>query len=439
MLRFPVAQKIAAGYVLVSMFCLAGVIYALTALNYQTRLNQDLVRVDFALLGLVRDMRTNLLAQERLERQLLILRDARLTELWMNRLEEFSQIHRQLVPIIPSDDQHLSIALREASQVSHQARVLMENDQWEDAGAFSQSVLSPQRNRLIGQLEQYLQRREQAMDLQLHSLLEQSRRAYRLTLTLAFGGLILAALVGVWGSYRIHQAVRRLTSATKDIACGNFDAPVALSTRDEFGQLARDFHEMGQKLKELDKLRLDANPLTHLPGNLALEREMEVRLARNLPFATIYVDLDHFKAFNDRYGYKAGSDVLARVGELARQALDHFGGPEDMVGHIGGDDYILLSTPQQAEAIAQELIRSFDELVPSFYSEEDRSQGYFVGKDRFDVERRFTLLTMSIAIVTSSSLKNPSPVAIGRECAKIKDHLKKVPGSNYLVDRREQR
>lgn len=439
MLRLPVAQKIAAGYVLVSLFCLAGVIYALAALSHQTRLNQELVRVDFALLGLVRDLRANLLAQERVERQLLILRDARLQELLVNRLEEFSQIHRQLISLLPGDDTDLIIFIREVSLTAHQTKNLLDSAQWEDAATLSQSVLSPQRNRLIGQLEQFLQRREQVLDQQLHSLLEQSRRAYRWTLAMAFGGVLLAALVGSWGIFRIHQAVRRLTRATQDIAAGSFDAPVALHSQDEFGQLARDFHDMGQKLKELDQLRLDANPLTHLPGNLALEREMEKRIVHGIPFATIYVDLDHFKAYNDRYGYKAGSDVLARVGELARQAIGQYGSEQDMVGHIGGDDYIILSRPELAEDIARELIRTFDQDVPTFYSEEDRSQGFFLGKDRFDVERRFALLTMSIAVVNSNNLKNPTPAAIGRECAQIKDHLKKNPGSNYLIDRRELR
>lgn len=439
MMRLSVAQKIAAGYVLVSLFCLAGVVYALAALNHQTRLNQELVRVDFALLGLVRDLRANLLAQERVERQLLILRDARLQELLVSRLEEFSQIHRQLISILPGDDNDLIILIREVSLTAHQTKNLLDSAQWEDAGTLSQSVLSPQRNRLIGQLEHFLQRREQALDQQLHTLLEQSRRAYRWTLAMAFGGVLLAALVGSWGIIRIHQVVRRLTRATQDIAAGSFDAPPALHSQDEFGQLARDFHDMGQKIKELNQLRLDANPLTHLPGNLALEREMEKRIALGTPFATIYVDLDHFKAYNDRYGYKAGSDVLARVGELARQAIAQYGSEQDMVGHIGGDDYIILSRPERAEDIARELIRTFDQDVPNFYSEEDRALGFFLGKDRFDVERRFALLTMSIAVVNSNNLKNPTPAAIGRECAQIKDHLKKNPGSNYLVDRRELR
>ncbi|MDO3379209.1 GGDEF domain-containing protein [Geoalkalibacter halelectricus] len=439
MLRFPIAHKIAAGYVLVSLLCLAGVAYALAALSQQTRLNEELVRVDFALMEAARDLRANLLSQERLERQILILRDPQLADLLAGREKEYWELETRFFALASARDQSLALALRETAATIRQGRQLRDEERWDEAAEFAPAVLSPQRYRLMGQLEQFLQRREQALDQQLQSLLTQSRRAFRLTLALTFCGISLAVVVGTWGSYRIHQAVRRLTGATKDIAAGSFDVPPALDTADEFGQLARDFHEMGQKLKELDRLRLDANPLTHLPGNLAIEREIEKRIQNNLPFAAMYVDLDHFKAFNDRYGFQAGSDVLARVGELVQQAVENHGSEQDLAGHIGGDDYIILTLPERAEAIAQALITDFDRDIPQFYTDEDRQRGYFVSTDRFDVERRFPLLTMSVAIVTSASLKNPTPEAIGRECAKIKEHLKKLPGSNILLDRREQR
>ncbi|WP_429884509.1 diguanylate cyclase domain-containing protein [Geoalkalibacter halelectricus] len=439
MLRFPIAHKIAAGYVLVSLLCLAGVAYALAALSQQTRLNEELVRVDFALMEAARDLRANLLSQERLERQILILRDPQLADLLAGREQEYWELEARFSSLASARDQSLALALRETAATIRQGRQLRDEERWDEAAEFAPAVLSPQRYRLMGQLEQFLQRREQALDQQLQSLLTQSRRAFRLTLALTFCGISLAIVVGTWGSYRIHQAVRRLTGATKDIAAGSFDVPPALDTADEFGQLARDFHEMGQKLKELDRLRLDANPLTHLPGNLAIEREIEKRIQHNQPFAAMYVDLDHFKAFNDRYGFQAGSDVLARVGELVQQAVEDHGSEQDLAGHIGGDDYIILTLPERAEAIAQALITDFDREIPQFYTDEDRQRGYFVSTDRFDVERRFPLLTMSVAIVTSASLKNPTPEAIGRECAKIKEHLKKLPGSNILLDRREQR
>jgi len=440
MRHLTIAQKIAAGYLLVSLFCLSAVVYALAALSHQTRLNQDLVRVDFATMSVLRDMRSNLLAQERLERQTLILRDNELTELLAERQADFHQLYMQFKEV----DEHLSAealftSLSEFDKSEDQGLQLLLNNQWQEAGEFSEDILSPLRNKLVGQLEQFLQEREQAMDQQLNTLLETSRRAYSLTLSLAFAGTALAAMVALWVIFRINQAVGRLTRATREIASGSFDHPIDLHSSDEFGQLARDFQNMGGKLKELEQLRLDANPLTHLPGNLTIERELEERIATGTPFATLYVDLDHFKVYNDRYGYQAGSAAIAAVGDLVLRAVRNHGNGQDMVGHIGGDDYIVLSTPEHAEEIAREIVASFDRLAPSFYSAEDREAGHTIGLDRYGVKRQFPLMTVSIAVLTSNSLKDPSPVAIGRECAKIKEHLKKEPGSNYLIDRREQR
>jgi GGDEF domain-containing protein len=196
---------------------------------------------------------------------------------------------------------------------------------------------------------------------------------------------------------------------------------------------------MEHKLNELQRLNLDANPLTRLPGNLAIDRELENRIASDRPFAHIYIDLDYFKAYNDRYGYLSGSEIIARVGSMIKDVAVRLGNAEDLIGHIGGDDYVVLSTPDRAEAISAALIREFDAMVPGFYSEQDRVAGFFKGQDRYGVERQFPLLSMSIAIVCSDNLRNPSAEAIGRECAKMKEYLKKLPGSNYLLDRREKR
>jgi diguanylate cyclase (GGDEF)-like protein len=203
--------------------------------------------------------------------------------------------------------------------------------------------------------------------------------------------------------------------------------------------LAREFADMGQKLRDLQNLHLDANPLTRLPGNLTIERELNGRIAEGRPFAHIYIDLDYFKAYNDRYGYHSGSNIIARVGVLIQEVVKVLGNEGDLIGHIGGDDYVILSTPEKAQAIAADLLQRFDAIVPEFYTEEDRQAGFFMEKDRYGVERRFPLLSMSIAIVCTDNLRNPTAEAIGRECAKMKEHLKKLPGSNFLLDRREKR
>jgi GGDEF domain-containing protein/CHASE3 domain sensor protein len=397
MLRLTVAQKIAAGYLLVILFCVGAAVYALVALGNQNQKSERLVTVDF--------------------------------EAW----EKFREIP---VDAGPALDQGLVAEFRRAG---NRSRALLEEERWDGAQQLSREALSPTRDRLLGQIEQFLSRKDEDLNETLNALSRDSDRAYRVTLALVFLGIALAGLVASRLIFNLHRAVGTLARATREVAKGSFDYSVNLEADDEFGQLARDFSDMAEQLKELERLQLDANPLTQLPGNLAIERELQARLEAGRSFAHLYADLDHFKVYNDRYGYTAGSEVISAVGVLLKDTVRTHGNADDLVGHIGGDDYVVLSTPERAEAIAEDLIRDFDRMSPDFYAEEDRLVGHLVSEDRFGVERQFPLLTVSVAIVTSHNLKDACPAAIGRECAKIKEHLKRMEGSNYLMDRREMR
>ena len=218
----------------------------------------------------------------------------------------------------------------------------------------------------------------------------------------------------------------------------NFETSIGIQSDDGFGQLARDFSSMARKLVELEQSSLDANPLTRLPGNLAIDRELQERITRKRPFAHIYIDLDNFKAYSDRYGYQAGSDVINRVGELLRKVIAEQGGEDDMVGHIGGDDYMILTSPERAEKLAQTIIKEFDRMVPEIYRPEDLEAGFIIGLDRYDIKRSFPLMTISVAVTLSENLEKPSLTTISHNCATMKDHLKRLKGSNYLIDRRKQ-
>lgn len=438
--RFTVAQKIAAGYLLVVVFCLAAIVYALAALGSLTRRSEQLVIHEFPALVLSRDLSQSLLDQERLEKQLLILRDVSMVPLIDKRQEESAVIRRRLssLPLQGRFDQ-VGRLLTDLDKARAKERVLLGEQQWVEAEQLSAKVISPLNDQLLKAIQQFRMQQEQLMDETLHSFTRDSGKAYSLTFFVAFAGIGLAALVAAGIMLKIHRAFARLTQATKAIAAGSFDYPIGLEGHDEFGRLARDFAEMEQKLRELQALNLDANPLTRLPGNLSIERELDGRIASGLPFAHIYVDLDYFKAYNDRYGYQSGSDIISQVGIMIKEVVARLGNDQDMIGHIGGDDYVILSTPDRAEPLASEMIKQFDDIVPGFYSEQDRKVGYFKGQDRYGEEREFPLLSMSIAIVCSENLRNPSAEAIGRECAKMKEYLKKLPGSNYLIDRREKR
>jgi len=182
---------------------------------------------------------------------------------------------------------------------------------------------------------------------------------------------------------------------------------------------------------------LDANPLTRLPGNLAIESRIERALSEKRPLAVLYVDLNQFKAYNDAYGYDSGDRVLQA---LARVLVDQVraGGPTDFIGHIGGDDFIALSTPERMEEAARAICASFDAKVPTFYNEADRARGMIVAKDRQGATREFPLLSVAIGICHNQDKPLTSFAQIAALGAELKKAAKSRAGSSYVLDRRRE-
>lgn len=431
-----VTRKVAAGYLLIVTFTLVAIVYALSSLHAQKMRSERLISVDFQAMGLLRNLRHNLLAQETLERQFEILHDPALLDLLDGRRAEFLSLRNGLSRLpLPEVQDRLDPVM---GQYQARSRNLLDRLRKEEIRV-PETEVRDLRGRLIHHLDAAVADREQEMDATLAWFNVESAKAFRTTLLLAFLGIALSAPAAMAIILSIHRSIGALTRAAKEIAAGSFDSPIALADRaDEFGLLAREFRDMGHKLRDLEQLRLDANPLTHLPGNLAIDRELESRLVAGTPFVHLYIDLDHFKAYNDRYGYRAGSEVIARTAELVRQTVARHGAPGDLIGHIGGDDFVIVTAAcDRTETLARSLTESFDRMIPDFYSEEDRRVGFYSAKDRFGDKRDFPLLTISIAIVCSDHLETPSPQAISRECVKMKEHLKTLPGSNFLMDRRK--
>src|ERR1035437_10343806 len=127
------------------------------------------------------------------------------------------------------------------------------------------------------------------------------------------------------------------------------------------------------------RLGLEANPLTRLPGNVTIENEIRTRIQNKTPFAVLYIDLNSFKAYNDTYGFVKGDDVIR---ETARMILTQSALSEDFVGHIGGDDFIVLTDPGEAESLSQKIISAFDAKAHEFYTSEDQTRGFVETKDR---------------------------------------------------------
>lgn len=181
---------------------------------------------------------------------------------------------------------------------------------------------------------------------------------------------------------------------------------------------------------------LQSNPLTNLPGNHAIHQAIVARLESGSPVAVIYFDLANFKSYNDRYGWVAGDELIKRLGAIIVQVTLGSADKTAFVGHIGGDDFVVITVPQLAEEIGREILSMFDQMVPSLYAPEDRANGYIETLDREGELRRVPLTTLGAAVVTNEHRVLEHPLQVAQIAAEVKRYVKTFKGSRLAFDRR---
>ncbi len=195
-------------------------------------------------------------------------------------------------------------------------------------------------------------------------------------------------------------------------------------------------------LKNLTELQIkcafNANPLTGLSGNLLIEERLKEIVNEQLPVAVLYIDLDNFKAFNDKYGFEHGDKALLLTANIINSSLAKFGSSStrDFLGHIGGDDFVVITRPTKAEALCQAIIQKFDEEIRSLYPSEDLDRGYIRVLNRKGEKEKFPIITISIAVVHNRNRNFSNYLEIGEIAAELKKKAKKIDGSVYLIDKR---
>jgi len=188
---------------------------------------------------------------------------------------------------------------------------------------------------------------------------------------------------------------------------------------------------------ERKALSLGANPLTLLAGNVAINFEVEKRLLVGAEFALLYLDLSEFKSYNDKYGFERGDKVIKHTASILVQAVKDFGKSNDFIGHIGGDDFIILTSEEHHQAICEFIIKKFDETIPSFYDAEDVARGSIRTTDRQSVIRNFNIMTIAIAVVSTANRKISHYVELSEMAVSLKKLAKKNNRSSYVIERRK--
>ena len=185
------------------------------------------------------------------------------------------------------------------------------------------------------------------------------------------------------------------------------------------------------------RVTADINPLSGLPGNASLLTEVARRLETGSRFAYLYIDIDNFGAYNDAYGFAAGDGVIAATAAVIDDAVERIAPARAFIGHIGGDDFVVLGDPEAAEPLARAIVRGFDARLPSLYRSADLDRGCVQVRDRRGALRTHPLMSLSIGVVRTDSREFSSPVAVGDVANEMKDVARsRHEGSTWAVDRR---
>jgi diguanylate cyclase (GGDEF)-like protein len=179
-----------------------------------------------------------------------------------------------------------------------------------------------------------------------------------------------------------------------------------------------------------------ANPLTQLPGNLRINQQVDNLLNAREAFVLAYCDVDNFKPFSDTYGYARGDDVIREIGQLLLNSAH----PDlDFVGHIGGDDFILVFRSLDWEARCRRMLEAFEQEAPRYYNNEHRNNGGISAVDRRGQEQFYPIISISVGAIQVSSDVFTSHKEIASISSEVKKQAKKTVGNFLFVDRRDYR
>ncbi len=435
-MKLTISRKLLLGYLGMAFLTLVASLYAVYSFHNLNDLAYTIIEQDFVIVETSKTLMDSLLARESSEKKFLILKDGSLADIFWTRSKEFAtkldDLKQYRSSGMSKTFSKVAASSKQYDEIFQKEMDLIQANKATEAMALSDGDSKKTVEEMTSQLKSIQKKAEQNIDSRMNLINIGGVKASRLTIALSIvsliGGLALAILI----TYNISVPLKKLEKATGLIAEGQFDHDFKLDRNDEIGRLANAFTVMAERLKVLEALNLDASPLTGLPGNLAIEKELEKRLARRVPFSLCHVDLDNFKPFADKYGYAWGSEVIKEVANILTNHVGANGHDDVFIGHIGGDDFVMISEPELMEKMCQKLVQDFSRYIESYYSEQDRQKGYILGKDRKGQPQSFPLITVTASIVTDDGSRFQNPLSMAKKAAELKTYGKTLSGSNYV-------
>jgi diguanylate cyclase (GGDEF)-like protein len=437
--RLTIAKKLLLGFVSYGILTILIALIALSSLQRLNEINNRIINRDIPLVEIADKMIEALLAQELYGRRTVILKSSEMEALFWRRSEEFKNFAREIGRLPEAS----SLPLDRLTALHEAYNDLFKSGLKKREHSSSQAIEDHDRQ-VRQELEELLQlvreiSRDARADQNEKSLetLSIGHSAFWLTAGLSFGGLLLGIFIALIITRNISRSINQLKRSTWEISGGKFDHLPEVRNQDELGDLSQAVQEMAQRLKRLEEMSLDANPLTHLPGSIAIENVLNQRLKEEASLAFCQLDLSHFKAFNDRYGYARGNEVIQTTAKIVTEVVKDPGNEGSFVGHIGGDDFVVITSAEGYEKICLAIMDAFDRMVPDFYDLEDRQQGYIQGETRQGQKVSFPIMTLAIAVVTNQYYKLKSHIQIGEIAAELKSYAKSFSHSMLVVNRRK--
>ncbi len=181
---------------------------------------------------------------------------------------------------------------------------------------------------------------------------------------------------------------------------------------------------------------MDANPITGLPGNNSVRQAIQASLDEGRKDFVVYADLDNFKAYNDKYGFARGDEVIHFSAVLLNKSLAFVKNGTGFLGHVGGDDFVMLIPEDNVDAVVEFIIEEFDKGILQFYDVDDVAAQCIISTNREGETCCFPLMSISLGGVNLSMGNYAHYLQINDVCAEVKKRAKGLPGSSFFVDRR---
>jgi len=437
-LKLNIANKLLLGFLPLFILTVLMAAYALASLGRLNALNKSIVQGDIPLLLAMDKMISSIYSQELHGDRYMILKSRENMELYEGeRLEFQNQI--RIISGLPGKDKNAIDRLSTLHQEYNSIfQVWFKSiDRPAPDQSASKKRIGEKQNELIGFIREISGKTSSELNEKTRTASLIGSMSSRIYFVFCIFSLLIGLGAALAITRNISGAIIRLKNATQEISKGKYDYAPDIHNQDELGELSHSFFEMAKRLKRLEEVYLDTSPLTHLPGGRAIDNILKKRIDSGHLFAFCLVDLDNFKAYNDNYGYARGNQVIINTALIVEEAVKKHGTEESFFGHIGGDDFVVISSIDHYGDICRFIVERFDKTVETFYDCQDLRKGYIIRKTRNGVEKRFPIMTISIGVITNQERELKHVLQVGELAAEAKNYAKSKPGSLYFVDRRK--